>query len=263
MKRICSLLLALAVFGTGIFALAADGGVGRITGTLQKKTGEPLANGMLFLFNEKTGPPPAPEKYWRVPDEIVPLDGDGKFLAEVPAGTYYLGAIKRIGGEALGAPNDGDYFLANRDERGNLRKYAVKAGETTTIGTLAQARPFKKVAASAGAGVTAIEGTVLDEAGKPVAGALVFAFVSPTMVGKPLFASERTGTDGTYLLRVHKGGTYYLKSREVYGGGAPKAGEIIGGYGEKEPKPVKVETGKIVRGIDLRVIHFKGRGANQ
>jgi len=263
MKRICSLMVFFAVLCTGFFAFAADGGLGRITGMLQKKTGEPMANGTLFLFNEKTGPPPAPEKYWRVPDEIVPLDADGKFVAEVRPGTYFLGAIKRIAGEDLGAPNEGDYFLANRDEKGNLRKYAIKGGETKDIGTLAQGIPFKRVKTIAKGSVTAIEGTVLDEAGKPVAGALTFAFVSPTMVGKPLFASERTGKDGKYLLRVYEGGTYYLKSREVYGGGAPKTGEIIGGYGEKEPAPVKVETGKTVKGIDLKVIHFKGRGPNQ
>ncbi|CAG0979901.1 hypothetical protein GEOBC_01753 [Geobacteraceae bacterium] len=263
MKRICSLVLTLAVLCTGISALAADAGMGRIMGTLQKKSGEPMANGTLFLFYEKSGPPPAPEKYWRVPDEIVPLDANGKFVAEVRPGTYYLGAIKRIAGEELGAPNEGDYFLANRDEKGNLRKYTVKAGETKDIGTLAQGKPFKREKAAAKGSVTAIEGTVLDEGGKPVAGALVFAFVSPTMVGKPLFASERTGRDGKYLLRVDEGGTYYLKSREVYGGGAPKAGEIIGGYGEKEPAPVKVEAGKTVKGIDLNVIHFKGRGPNQ
>jgi len=263
MKRICSLMVFLAVLCTGLLAVAADGGMGRITGTLQKKTGEPMANGTLFLFNEKTGPPPAPEKYWRVPDEIVPLDADGKFVVEVRPGTYFLGAIKRIAGEELGAPNEGDYFLANRDKKGNLRKYAVKAGETTDLGTLAQGIPFKKAKQLTTGSITAIEGTVLDEAGKPVERALVFAFLSPTMVGKPLFVSKRTGDDGKYLLMVDKGGTYYLKTREVFGGGAPKPGEIIGGYGEREPAPVKVETGKTVKGIDLKVIHFKGRGPNQ
>lgn len=260
MKRICFFLLLLVALCTGIAISADGGGVGRITGTLLKKEGGPMANGTLFLFNEKTGPPPAPEKYWRVPDEIVRLDAEGKFSASVPAGTYYLGAIKRFEGEELGALKEGDFYLANRDEKGVLRKYTIKDGETTEIGTLAKAVPFKRKKPLKNESITAIEGTVVNEAGKPVERALVFAYVSPTMVGKPLFASERTGTDGKYLLRVAEGGTFYLKSREVYGGGAPKAGEIIGGYGEREPTPVKVDTGKTVKGIDLKVIHFRGQG---
>lgn len=260
MKKFSSLLVVFMVFIAGITAYAGDARKGRITGTLLKQQGGSMANGTLFLFNEETGPPPAPEKYWRVPDEIIDLDADGKFDAEVRVGTYYLGAIKRISGNELGAPKEGDYYLVNRDENGNLKKYTVKSGETTALGVLAVGVPFKNADLVTKGGITAIEGRVLDAAGKPVEKALVFAFVSPSMVGKPIFVSDRTGKDGKYLLRVDEGGTYYLKCREVYGGGAPKSGEIIGNYGEKDPVPVKVESGKTVKGIDVKVIRFQGRG---
>lgn len=260
MKKVCSLWLFLVVVFAGIGAYAGSDGKGRIMGTMMLHNGEPMANGSAFLFKDGSGPPPVPEKYWRVPDEIVAIDASGRFSAEVPDGTYYLGAIKRISGNELGAPNDGDYFLINRDEKGNPKPYLVKAGETTDVGTISSVHPFSRATYLKQEGITAIAGTVTDDKGKPVERALVFAFVTPTMVGKPLFVSERTGKNGEFFLRVDKGGTYYLKSREVYGGGAPKAGEIIGGYGERTPEPVTVETGKTVKGVDLRVIRFKGRG---
>ncbi len=260
MKKVCSLWLFLVVVFAGIGAYAGSDGKGRITGAMMLNNGEPMANGTAFLFRDVTGPPPIPEKYWRVPDEIVGIDASGRFVAEVPEGTYYLGAIKRISGNELGAPNDGDYFLINRDEKGNPKPYLVKAGETTDVGTISSVHPFSRATYLKQEGITAIAGTVTDEKGKPVERALVFAFATPTMVGKPLFVSERTGKTGEFFLRVDKGGTYYLKSREVYGGGAPKAGEIIGGYGERMPEPVSVETGKTAKGVDLRVIRFKGRG---
>lgn len=260
MRKVCSRWLALVVFLAAIASSAEAGGKGRITGTLMLKKGEPMTNGTVLLFKDTSGPPPVPERYWRVPDEIVTSDAEGRFSAEVPEGTYYLGATKRVSGNELGALGDGDYFLMNRDEKGIATSYAVKGSETTNVGTISSMVQFNRAKFMKHEGITAIEGTVRDAKGKPVEKALVFAFVSPTMVGKPLFVSERTGKDGKFLLRVDKGGTFFLKSREVYGGGAPKAGEIISGYGERESEPVNAETGKTVKGIDLRVIRFKGRG---
>ncbi len=260
MKKIFSLWVILVVLISAITASAKDAEKGRITGTMMLQKGGPMANGTVFLFKDSSGPPPIPERYWRVPDEIVSADAAGKFSAEVLEGTYYLGATKRISGNELGALNDGDYFLINRDEKGNPKSYVVKGGETTDVGTISSVVPFNRAKYMKQEGITVIEGTVTDASGKPVERALVFAFVSPTMVGKPLFVSDRTGKDGKFFLRVDKGGMYYLKSREVYGGGAPKVGEIIGGYGERKAEPVKVETGRTVKGIDLKVIRFKGRG---
>jgi hypothetical protein len=59
---------------------------------------------------------------------------------------------------------------------------------------------------------------------------------------------------------VDVGGTYYLRARDIYGGGPPVPGSIIGQYGGNEPQGVVVNTGEITKGIDITVDRFKGRG---
>jgi hypothetical protein len=123
-----------------------------------------------------------------------------------------------------------------------------------------EATPFNS-ASLAKEGLTAIEGTVLDVDGKPVEGILVFAFTTQTIVGRPLFVSDRTGKDGKYRLRVAEGGTYYLRLRENYGGGPLKDSELKGVYGDKEPaSAIVIKSGEILKDIDIKAMRFQGRG---
>lgn len=80
---------------------------------------------------------------------------------------------------------------------------------------------------------------------------MVFAFSTPTMVGRPLFVSERSDRDGKYLLRTHRGGNYYLRARANHGGGPPAADEVMGIY--KDGKPVVIKTGQLRKGVNISV----------
>ena len=241
----------------------AERKTGYLSGRLMIKNGGPLDGGMAFLFNHAAGPPPSPEKYWRVPDEIVPIGKDGRFKAELIEGTYYLGAIKRLAGKEIGPPQEGDFFLISRDAAGEPMQYFVGKGKETDVGTIAEATPFRRSMLKLEGGITAIEGTIVGPTGKPVEGALVFAFLTPAMVGKPVFVSERTGKDGKFLLRVFGSDHYYLKTRDVYGGGPPKVGAVIGSYGEDTPIPVDVKAGEIKKGVEIKVVRFTGQGPKQ
>ncbi len=228
---------------------------GFITGTLLAKDGASLGGGKVFLFNAASGPPPSPEKYWRVPDEVIPIEANGGFTAEIPPGTYYLGAIKPLNEKGqIRPPHEGDlvYF-------GSHRRYVVKSGQTIKLGTVRGAVPFVPPSGTV-AGLTTITGVVVDEAGKPVNGALVFAYLSPNMVGKPLFVSEKAGADGRFVLRVDGSGSYFLKARDIYAGGAPNVGSFIGTYGEKTPVAVVTRAGSSTGGITIKVVEFAGRG---
>lgn len=258
MKSICSILLCMLLMCAP--ACAEEARTGSITGRVMIKDGVPMANGVIFIFNDATGPPPSSDKYWRVPDEIVKTDADGKFVANLTAGTYYIGAIKRTSGDEVGPPQEGDLFLPFHGEGGVPKRHLVASGATTDVGVITGGLPFKKSSIRTREGITAIEGKVIDSRGNPVQDALVFAFLTPAMVGKPLFVSERTAKDGTYIIRVHPGGSYYLKVRNTYGGGALKAGEIMGSYGQEKPVGVEVRTGAIVKGINITGIRFPGRG---
>jgi len=259
MKKIffAGLSLFLILFFHTVFGQEIK--TGTISGQLMTKGGSPLSGGQAFFFNNASGPPPSADKYWRIPDYVTRIDEQGKFSLNLPEGTYYLGAIKRISGEKIGPPKEGDYFFASMDDKGLPKSYLVKRGMKNDIGTISEAIPFQKSVSKPGTEITAVEGTILDTEGNPVVGALVFAYTSPTMVGKPLFASERTGKDGHYTLRVYDNGNYYLRVRSVYGGGPPAIGEIIGFYGEKEPIAVSTRKGEKMQGVNILVRRFYGK----
>ncbi|OGW37073.1 MAG: hypothetical protein A2Y97_01695 [Nitrospirae bacterium RBG_13_39_12] len=234
----------------------------RITGTLMIKDSGSMGGGLIHFFNVETGPIPNPAKYWRVPDEIADLNEKGEFTIELPAGKYYMGAIKRISGKKdVGPPVKGDFFFISSDEKGDPKVYQIKPGEEINIGTLSEATPFEGWAMKDG--LTAIEGSVLLNE-EPVEGALVFGYTSPRMFGKPDFVSDKVAKDGRYILRVPEGGSYYLMARDLYGGGPPGEGSIMGVYGkEKTPTAVRVYTGESAKGININVIKFPGRGPRE
>lgn len=260
------LVMTLALSPDTFSATGSGGGVtaagktGTISGQILSTDGVPLAGGVVYFFDVASGPPPAHEKYWRVPDFMKPLDTEGKFDVPLPGGTYYLGATKKLSGKTVGPPSEGDYFFISVDDKGSPLTYGVKNDVRLDLGRIAKGTQFRSSTVNYGKGITAIEGIILDNKGKPVADAHVFAFVSAATVGRPLFTSEPTGKNGKFVLRVHDGGTFYLKVRSIYGGGPPVAGEMIGEYGEKKPIAVTVNKGERLQGLTIQVKKFLGRG---
>lgn len=235
----------------------ADTGEGSLKGTWKTPSHGPMAGGQVLLFNAATGPPPSSSKYLRLPDAGASIDSEGKFTVRVPAGEYYLIMRKRLDQNVAGPPREGDLQYYARHKDGNAIVYKVAAGQVLDVGTITLAEPFKKKHAVSMDGLTGIAGTVTDEQGLPVAGVRVFAYDSPKMLGKPLYASAETGADGKYFLNVLLSGTYYLKARTHYGGGKPIDGEFMGGYGKPgTAAAVAVETGKVKKDIDIQGTKF-------
>ena len=260
MKRLASLTTCFFLIAA-VVASAQEAGKGKIVGKFIIEEGRPMSGGSVFFFNDATGPRPSEERYWRVPDAVAPIGGNGQFSIELPHGKYYLGAIKRISAEKnFGPPGEGDYFFKGQDGRGNPTPYFVKKGETTDIGTLSVGSSFKRAVVKYADGITAVEGVVLDSEGKPVEGVAVFGYKKAAMRGRPLFTSDKTGQDGKYILRVHEGGKYYLRVRDVYGGGPPVGGAIVGGYWQEGPVEASVQTGEVRKGIDIKVMRLSGKG---
>lgn len=266
LRKLVSAVLMMFCFAVAIRAadLPAAGTTTLKTGTLSGQIfttgGVPLAGGMVHFFNDAAGPPPSQVKYWRVPDFMQVLDNDGRFTVVLPEGKYYLGAIKRESGKTVGPPREGDLFYISADGDGTPTAYSIKGTAQVDLGRMAKAMPFKSSTVNYGKGITAIEGTVLTMDGKPVENAFVFGFISAAAVGRPLFASDPTGKDGTFILRVSDGGKYFLKARSGYGGGPPVAGEFVGEFGEKEPVAVTVNRGERLSGLAIKVRKFGGRG---
>lgn len=230
---------------------------GWISGKITIKDSDAMSGGMIVLFNVKSGPPPSADKYVRVPDIMGDIDTEGKFHLLIPEGKYYMGAIMRISGDMAGPPLDGDYFIISQDQYGNPVSYTVETGKDLDIGTISGAVPFKRKVAE---GVSGISGKIIDISGEPVEGAVVFAYITNTMTGIPIFTSYKTGKDGKYFISMDKGSQYYLRVRDIYGGGPPVPGAIMGGYGEEKPTAVTVITGEVTKDMDIKVIRHLEMG---
>jgi hypothetical protein len=232
---------------------------GAVAGRIMIKDGGTMAGGQVMFYDALAGPPPLPDKYERTPDISRDIDADGKFIVELPEGKYYMGAIKRLSGERIGPPQEGDYIFRSVDEEGRPKEYIVKAGSLLNVGTISEAAPLKAKDPSKRVVTTAIEGVIIDMDGNPVEDAVVIAFVNPSMNGKPLFLSYKTDKDGKYILPLTEG-TYYLRVRNSFTSGPPVPGQIVGYYGDGKPAPVSAKEGEITKGIDFKVIMFPGRG---
>jgi len=235
---------------------------GTISGRVMLKEGGPLAGGRVLFFDSATGPAPEPDRFDRAPDIVRPIDEDGRFSVEIPVGKYYLGALKRVSGENIGPPSDGDYIFRSVDKKGRMKLYVIKQGGRVDVGTLKGAAPLKLGDIPDRTLDTTIEGAVYDAEGRPVAGAVVVAFLNPALQSKPLYVSGKTGADGIYVLHVVEG-TYYLKARNTFSSGPPEPGQIVGFYGEGTPEAIAVKAGEAKKGVDFKVVLFPGRGPSQ
>jgi hypothetical protein len=222
------------------------------------KTASELA--LIFLFDAGQGPPPSREKYWRVPDLIETADNNGAFSIDVPAGTYYFIATKRAEESEMGPPHDGDYFYFNGDAKGNPLPLTVTKGTKLNLGVISGAYPYSRSMLLHDKGITAIEGVVLDPEGKPAEWVVVFASLTATTQGRPLFVSERTRKDGKFFLRVHDGGTFYLRVRGLYGAGTPDKGELLSEVAGEKPTKVTLKNGEKLQGITLKMRPFSKLG---
>ncbi|WP_241426233.1 carboxypeptidase-like regulatory domain-containing protein [Geobacter benzoatilyticus] len=264
MMKIRLLTAILCMFAASVAVAAGPVPTGTVSGKFLGEGKVPLSKGSVVLFRRGSGPPPAPDRYWLVPDHVETMDDDGRFTVTVEEGTYFLAAIKRNDHLEIGPPRAGELFLIAADDKGKLLTFDVKGNGAVNVGTIGGARPISKETGMMRPGATAIEGRLVDGEGKPVEGAVVFAFTSQEMQGKPLYVSERSDSYGKYLLRVAEGGKYYLRVRSAYGGGAPDEGSIFATLGGDVPAAVSVTSGEVLKDVAIPVGRFerpiKGKG---
>lgn len=258
------LLLFLAVFPAYSVASPTHNGSATasataISGQVFVKGKTPMQNGIVLLFNKDMGPAPSRDSYWRVPDMITGTDNGGRFSIQVSRGTYYLQVAQKNPDGEIGPPKETEYFYFHGDIQGRPLPIVVTSGNYN-LGVL-KAFPFTPGMVQREKGITSIEGVVLDNEGSPVEKALVFVYLSEQAMGRPTFISERTDKNGRYVLRVHDGGTFYLKVRSVYGGGAPQEGEFLNITNEFTPHKVSLEKHQKLKGVTLKVLKFSRPGS--
>ena len=255
------LLVAVATMLVLVCGLAW-GETATISGRFMIDEDKPMSEGLVYIYDLAYGPPPSTERYWRVPDVSRRLDIEGRFSFQLEPGEYCFAAIKRKNGPTrFGPPLEGDQWVIAVEKEASPKRFRLAGGSKVDIGTIGGALPFKVPVLAKG--MTAIEGIVQDVDGKPVEGVMAFAFLTPVIAGKPLFISDRTDRAGRFVLRVHEGGTYYLKLRDSIGGGIPKGGAIIDGDIDESMRQVTVKSGEFLQGLKFKVKTFPGRGKNK
>ncbi len=182
----------------------------------------------------------------------LPTGSDGTFAFEgLPESDFFLAARKREGGGRVGPLLEGDYLAVYA---GNpLRALAGKTArvELTAVRKLKEEAGSETFARSA-QGVE-VRGTVVDRAGRPVAGVHVFAYTD-RVIGhqRPAALSPPTGADGTFVVGLKAPGVYYLGARQFYGD-SPAPGELFGMYDVTADHGLSVEPGRTPEPIRIVV----------
>ena len=222
----------------------------QVSGVMMMKDGSPVADGTVLFFSEAAGPPPRENRYMRTPENIAATDSRGEFSVELPEGKYYIGGMKYMTAKWGGPPREGDMFFISRDESDSPKIYVIKENGHIDIGPVSEAATYKRITAEKD--ITAIEGTVHDEYGNPVEDVVVFAYWTPAMDGLA-FVSDYTVGDGRYIIRVHKGGKYYLMIMGKFGSVFPTSGMTVSDDGKQVPPGINVNTVEMNSEVDITI----------
>ncbi len=225
-----------------LISTAQGVGAATISGRMLMKNGTPLSGGIALAFDLQIGIPPAPKKYFRLPDYTEQIQNNGSFRLHLPQGEYAIGAVKRRDGKA-GPPQDGDIFFLLRDEQRNIKRVAVPNNDHVDLGDMAAEEIFRPVSDPLDT-ITSVSGTVTDSTGTPVSGAIVSAVLVRKGVKDMLFFSQETNNSGIYLLKLPLGDTYNLGIWET---GPPEDAS------KNFNKTIQLETGNTLQNVDLQM----------
>ncbi|BCR03397.1 hypothetical protein DESUT3_04660 [Desulfuromonas versatilis] len=222
-----------------------------ITGqVVHKDSGAPLAEAYVNIYPDAVSNLLGPSQYIS-----SPTDAEGRYNLEVPPGTYYVVARKRMSGQAAGPLAQGDYYSEHQ-----------RVITTVEEGTLAlvdlQVVPMKAPMFFQKSVVdkrteTGIRGRLVDAAGKPVPGSFAVAYTDSDVRRLPDFASTLSDQQGNFTIFLPKGGVYYLAGR-LHAWDMPRPGELYGRLGGEEPAPVEVVPGGFVENILIEMTPFSG-----
>lgn len=178
----------------------------------------------------------------------APTDEKGFFEVPLPAGTYYLVVRVRKSGMRAGPLRAGDLF-------GYLphNPLSLKDGDVARLHIPVIEVPAKVDRHAATLfGNTRITGSIHDASGNPVNGVIAMLYDDPMMLNRPLYVSLPSAPDGSFILSFPKGGVYYLAARNELGG-TPAPGELYGRYQGSPDHSVRIRTGKVLEGVEIRV----------
>lgn len=186
------LVAYLILCGHGIAAETAG-----FRGRVLDLDGRPVAGAKIFFYEGSNVRKPA--------DFISPpSDEQGKIAAVLPAGKYR--AVARIKQGALFGP-----LMPGDRHSGEPMEIEIEPGsEANADFTVADIREIGQKRRTAAGDLRQVRGRVLDQQGKPVADAYVFARPAKQGDKVPEYLSPWTGPDGVYRLYLPEKGRFFL-----------------------------------------------------
>jgi hypothetical protein len=116
--------------------------MGTLSGQVVNDAGQPLKTGVVSFFNAAKAISPMVANMHRIPDMIGRMGPDGKFSVKLLPGSYFMGAlIINDPGRGPGPPREGETFYFARDDKGNLREFALGKKEDKDAGLVVGALP--------------------------------------------------------------------------------------------------------------------------
>lgn len=180
-----------------------------------------------------------------------PTDQDGRYQVNLPPGTYFVVARKRVSGNATGPLSPGDYYSEHQRVVTDIVDGKIAVVDLPIV-LMNNPMFFKRDVASLETD-TAIRGRIIDKEGQPVFGAFGMAYSDADLKRLPDYVSTLSDNDGRFTIYLPKGGSYYLSARiHVYD--MPRSGELYG----KIEKPLTVEKGTSSDEVTIIVEPFAG-----
>lgn len=215
-----------------------------------KETGAPLAGAFVNVYPDTISNLLGPSQFIS-----SPTDEQGRYRIEVPSGSYYMVARKRLSGQATGPLEPGDLY--SEHQRIMVRVETGKFALVDLPVAVMKAPMFFKSRVVDRETTTGIRGVLVDQAGKPVMGGFAMAYADPEMKRLPDFASTLSDGQGHFTIYLPEGGTYFLAAR-IHAWDMPSPGEPYGKYGGATATPVTVATDRFVEDLRIEMAPFTG-----
>ena len=207
-----------------------------ISGTVTDRSGAAAAGAYVYAYRSARGGLRGPA------DFEAQVGADGRYLLDLVEGSYHLVARQRPDGGDAGPPRSGDaWALPARNP------VAVAPGQLTTVDFVLHivTQPMLMREGTLTSGDTGFTGTLVDAAGRPLAGAFVIAYPDSDLKRMPEATSPAVGEDGRFVLYVDRPGRWCLAAR-TRTRGQPVAGELYGVLGEGAAGCREVAAGELM-----------------
>lgn len=234
--------------GTIRVAAYIDGnGVTGMTGrVIMREGGEGVADAYVNIYSDTISNLHGPSLTMS-----SPTDKEGRYQVNLPPGTYFIVARKRVSGSPTGPLSPGDYYSEHQRVVTDVVSGKLAVVDLPIV-LMNNPMFFKRDIASQETD-TAIRGRIVNKEGEPVFGAFAMAYTDADLKRLPDYASTLSDNDGRFTIYLPKGGSYYLSARiQVYD--MPRPGEP---YGKLET-PVMVEKGKSSDEVTITIEPFTG-----